>query len=260
MKVVAILQARMSSSRLPGKVLKPILGEPMLAHQLKRIARSSKIDTIVVATSTENEDEPIASLCQQLDIACFRGSLDNVLDRFYCAATEYQADIVVRLTGDCPLADADIIDQVISMHLSQGNEYTSNVEPPTFPDGFDVEVLNMTQLRLAWQRASLPSDLEHVTPYIRNTLAVKKGNFESPTDYSHYRLTVDEPNDFELVKIIYQELGENGQYFSSEQIYKLLSQQPKLLTLNQNITRNEGYIASLNQDKHDKKACRVDVD
>lgn len=249
-KVVAILQARMSSTRLPGKVLKPILSEPMLAHQIKRLNRCQHIEQLVVATSDSTEDQAIARLCQQLNIACYAGSLDNVLDRFYQAARQYQADIVVRLTGDCPLADAQIIDNVITMHIEQGNDYTSNVEPATFPDGFDVEVFNMSQLTSAWENASKPSELEHVTPYIRNTLAQKKDNYTSAIDYSQYRLTVDEPNDFALVKSIYQALGPHGQYFDAEQIYQLLATKPELVLVNQGIVRNEGYIKSIAKEQN----------
>ncbi|REL34821.1 cytidylyltransferase domain-containing protein [Thalassotalea euphylliae] len=248
-KVVAILQARISSSRLPGKVLKPILGKPMLAHHLQRLANCQHINQLVVATSDNKEDQAIVRLCQQLDISCYTGSLNNVLDRFYQAAKHYQADIIVRLTGDCPLADAKIIDQVIEMHIEQGNDYTSNVEPATFPDGFDVEVFNMVQLITAKERAEKPSELEHVTPFIRNILAQKKGNYSSTIDYSHYRLTVDEPSDFILIEKIYQTLGQQGQYFDSEQIYQLLVEQPELAKINQGIIRNEGYLKSIEQEQ-----------
>ncbi|REL26045.1 spore coat protein [Thalassotalea euphylliae] len=250
LNVVAILQARMSSSRLPGKVLKPILGAPMLAHHIKRLARCQNIEQLVVATSTREEDQAIVKLCQQLNVACYTGSLNNVLDRYHQAANHYQADIVVRLTGDCPLADPQIIDDVIATHITQGNDYTSNVEPATFPDGFDVEVFNIEQLTTAWQQAKKQSDLEHVTPYIRNTLANKKGNYVSPVDYSHYRLTVDEPNDFVLVEKIYQALGRQGQYFTNEQIYQLLTNKPELAILNQDTMRNEGYLTSIVQEQH----------
>lgn len=253
MKVVAILQARMSSSRLPSKVLMPILGKPMLAQQILRLQRAKNINQLIVATSNDDQDKAIAELCQQLEINCFTGSLDNVLDRFYHAAKSAQADIVVRLTGDCPLADPEVIDSAIELHLTEKSDYTSNCEQPTYPDGFDVEVFNFTELESAWQQATKPSELEHVTPYIRNKPLIKKSQLTSAIDYSHYRLTVDEAKDFQLVEQIYQMLSPQGQYFTSEQIFQLLSEKPELSVINQDIIRNEGYLKSLAQDQLTKQ-------
>ncbi|WP_019613208.1 cytidylyltransferase domain-containing protein [Psychromonas ossibalaenae] len=249
MKVVAIVQARCSSTRLPNKVLKKILGKPMLQQQIERIQRSRLIDKLVIATSTKTEDEGIVDLCRQLNVSCFTGSLNNVLERYYRAAGEYKADVIVRLTGDCPLTDAAVIDQVIKKHLNSNNDYTSNIDPETFPDGLDVEVFNYKTLQQAELKAKKPSELEHVTPYIRNNKEFIKGSLQSSQNYSQYRWTVDEPEDLEFVTQIYQQLGSTGQYFDADKIYQLLEEHPELLTINQNLIRNEGLLNSLKEDK-----------
>jgi len=248
MKVVAILQARCSSTRLPNKVLKKILGKAMIHHQISRIKRSKLIDELIVATSDEQTDTPLVELCEKIDAKIFKGNLNNVLDRFYQAAITTNADIIVRLTGDCPLTDPEIIDQVIKLHIEEKNNYTSNIDPETFPDGLDVEVINFIDLENAWKRASSISDLEHVTPYIRNNPNIMKGSYISQIDYSKYRWTVDEPSDFDFVTAIYSILGTDDQYFDSQDIYDLLKNQPELLKINTNIIRNEGYLKSLEQD------------
>lgn len=226
MKVVAIIQARCSSTRLPNKVLKKIIGKPMLQLQIERIQHCKKIDELVVATSTQTEDKDIADLCRQLDVNCFTGSLNNVLSRYYQAALHYKAEVVVRLTADCPLIDANIIDQVIEKHLNSNNGYTSNIDPRTFPDGLDVEVFSFAVLKKACLEAETPYELEHVTPYIRSSPLVKKGSLSSKINYSHYRWTVDEAKDLEFVKRIYQHLGNDGQYFDANEIYQLLEKRP----------------------------------
>jgi spore coat polysaccharide biosynthesis protein SpsF len=248
MKVVAILQARCNSTRLPNKVLKKIMGKPMVHRQISRIKRSNLIDELIVATSDELTDSPLEELCAQIGTKLFRGSLDNVLDRFYQTALATNADIIVRLTGDCPLTDSEVIDQVIRLHIEEKNDYTSNIEPETFPDGLDVEVFNFFDLENAWKHAYNKSDLEHVTPYIRNNSNIRKGSYISEVNYSEYRWTVDEPRDFTFVNKIYSILGADEKYFSSQDIYKLLKQQPDLLEINTNIIRNEGYSKSLEQD------------
>src|SRR5450759_1196124 len=139
--ILGVVQARVSYTRLPGKVLQPILGEPMLARQLERVRRAQRLDAVVVATSADASDDPLEELCAATGVDCFRGSLDDVLDRFHAVAESYRAEHVVRLTGDCPLMDAAVIDAVVELHLSGRYDYSSNVLPPTFPDGLDVEVV-----------------------------------------------------------------------------------------------------------------------
>lgn len=242
MKVVAILQARCSSRRLPNKVLLPILGKPMLQRQIERTLHSKLINELVVATSNQSSDTALVQLCEAINISCFAGDLDNVLDRFYQAALQANADVVVRLTGDCPLCDAAIIDSVIAQHISGNNDYTSNVDPETFPDGLDVEVMSFNALQNAWLNAESKTDLEHVTPYIRNQTRLIKGAVVSDIDYSDHRWTVDEPQDFEFVTKIYSILGAEEQYFDANAIYKLLLAQPALQEINTGIQRNEGFI------------------
>src|SRR5215831_8692767 len=167
--ILGILQARASSRRLPGKVLKPILGRPMLERQIERVRRSRRMDRLTVATSTDASDDAIAALCQALTVDCFRGSLEDVLDRFYQAARQYAPRAVVRLTGDCPLTDPRVIDELIETHCREGYDYTANVLPPRqIPDGLDVEVIAMSCLETTWREAKLPSEREHVTPFIYN--------------------------------------------------------------------------------------------
>lgn len=248
MKVVAILQARCNSTRLPNKVLKEIKGKPMIEHQINRINRSRLIGDLIVATSNEETDFPLIALCKKINVKVFAGSLDNVLDRFYQAAIATNADVIVRLTGDCPLTDSKIIDDVIKLHIDKKNNYTSNTDPETFPDGLDVEVFNFAELKCAWKNASIKSDLEHVTPYIRRNPGIIKGAYTSEINYSKYRWTVDEQKDFDFVTEIYSILGAHDEYFSAQKIYNLLKEKPELLKINTNIKRNEGYLKSLAQD------------
>jgi spore coat polysaccharide biosynthesis protein SpsF len=164
--ILVILQARVSSSRLPGKVLKSILGRPMLARQIERVLQSRRIDQLVIATSTDPSDDDLENLCWQMNVSCFRGSLNDVLDRFYQAAKKWQPQHVVRLTGDCPLIDPEIIDAAVDFYLAGGYDYAANAIQPTFPDGLDVEIFRFSILESAWKESILPSQREHVTPFI----------------------------------------------------------------------------------------------
>ena len=247
--ILAILQARVSSSRLPGKVLKPILDVPMLLRQLERLGRARKIDRLLVATSVEPSDDAIEELCRQHNIACFRGSLNDVLDRFYQAASPIKAEHVVRLTADCPLADPELIDQVINFYLDGGYDYASNSVESSFPDGLDVEVFKFSCLEQAWHEARLPSQREHVTPFIhQQPQRFRIGHFRSPVDLSHLRWTVDMPKDFELVTMIYEALYPRKPEFSTADILNLLDQRPELVNWNTMYQRNEGYLKSIAAD------------
>jgi spore coat polysaccharide biosynthesis protein SpsF len=247
--ILAILQARLSSTRLPKKVLKPLLGEPMILRQIERLQRSKQIDKLVVATSNELSDDPIESLCRKNNIQCFRGSLDNVLDRYYQAAIIDNPDYIVRLTADCPLADPNVIDNVISFYMAGNYDYASNTLSPTFPDGLDIEVFKFSCLEQAWKEARLSSEHEHATPYIyNNPLKFKLGNYVNTTDLSHLRWTVDEPEDFEFVTKVYESLYPINSEFSMDDILDLLSKQPDLMKINNMFARNEGYQKSLDED------------
>jgi spore coat polysaccharide biosynthesis protein SpsF len=247
--ILAILQARMTSSRLPGKVIKSILGKPMLLRHIERINRSTYIDKLLVATSADPTDDVIENICRESGIEVFRGSLDDVLDRYYQAACLYNPEVVVRLTGDCPLADPLVIDEVIRFYLDNDFDYVSNCLTPTFPDGLDTEVFSFDALRYAWEKAKLFSERDNVTPFIyKNSDIFKFGNYRNSVDLSQLRWTVDEAEDFELVTIIYEALYPKNNAFVSKDILNFLEKRPELKLLNRHYRRNEGYLKSLEKD------------
>jgi spore coat polysaccharide biosynthesis protein SpsF len=247
--MVAILQARASSSRLPGKVLRPILGQPMLARQIERILRAKNIDEIVVATSTDSSDDPLVEICHTAGVSCFRGSLDDVLDRVFIAARSRAANDVVRLTGDCPLADPAVIDHVIQAYRASGADYASNTLQPTLPDGLDVEVASFSALQRAWADAQLPSEREHVTPYLyAHPELFRLHSVQWPADLSSLRWTVDTATDFEFVTAIYENLHPRKSAFTMDDVLSLLDSRPDLLAINQGQKRNEGFLKSLARD------------
>jgi len=240
--ILAILQARTSSNRLPGKVLKPILGVPMLLRQIERISDSERIDKLVVATSTDTSDDELAKVLMEAGVHVYRGSLTNVLDRFYQVASQYSADNIVRLTGDCPLIDPEIVDNVIESHLVKNADYTSNALNPTYPDGLDVEVIKFKALEKSWEEGKLPSELEHVTSYIYNNKdKFVICNVSNDQDLSTLRWTVDEKEDLEFVEKIYSELYLDNKKFRLNNILKLLRKKPELIKINSKFTRNEGF-------------------
>lgn len=259
-KILAILQARFSSTRLPGKVLKPILGRPMLALQIERILQAKKIDRLIVATSTHQSDDEIEKLCKDLKIYCFRGSLDDVLDRFYHAALQWQPEHIVRLTGDCPVIDPDIVDELISFYLKGNYDYTANSIEPSFPDGLDAEIFSFSALKKAWEEANLPSQREHVTPFIYNHPELFKiGHYKNRIDLSYHRWTVDEPEDFELINKIYEALYPDNPSFRMADILKFLESHPELLEINKKFKRNEGMEKSLKEDRRKEAAKRFNL-
>jgi len=240
----------MSSTRLPGKVLKPILGKPMLQHQIERILKSKKIDKLVIATSNDSSDESIYKLCKTIKIDCYRGSLDNVLDRFYWAAKKYNPTHIVRLTGDCPLIDPFFIDELINFYLVENCDYASNCLEPTLPDGLDVEIFTLKALEKAWKEAKLPSEKEHVTPYINSNPDIFRiRSWKYKIDLSHMRWTVDEKEDFEFVKKVYDLLFRSIPDFSTDDILNLLEKYPNLKQINSMFIRNEGFLKSIELDK-----------
>ena len=246
---LAILQARTSSSRLPGKVLRPLLGVPMFLRQIERVTRSRKIDKIVVATSLDSSDNAIEQLCRSNDIECFRGSLDDVLDRFYHASVKFSAHHIVRLTADCPLADPAVIDRMIQFYESGNFDYVSNALEPTFPDGLDAEIFRAACLYDAWKDATLPSEREHVTPFIyQHPARYKIGHYKNAADLSFLRWTVDEEVDFQLITQIYTQLYQNKPDFNTDDILAFLDKNPRLKTINTQIRRNEGQEKSLRED------------
>lgn len=247
--ILAILQARMSSTRLPGKVLAPILGEPMLARQIERLQRCREFDRLIVATSIDASDDAIAGLCGRLAVECYRGSLDDVLDRFYQAASRYRPEHVVRLTADCPLADPALVDALIRFHCTGGYDYSSNCHVPSLPDGLDAEVMRMAALETAWREARLPSEREHVTPFIRHhPERFRIGLWKHAVDLSHHRWTVDEAEDLDFVRAVYEALYPLKPTFGIGEVLDLLAQKPELAMINAGLRRNEGFEKSLRDD------------
>lgn len=246
METIAILQARCNSSRLPNKVLKPINNKPMIQWQVERLKQSKNIDKLIIATSEEDSDLPLVHLCNKLGISVFRGSLNNVLERFYQVAVDIEPKLIVRLTGDCPLIDPRIVDEVID-YMKQGNfDYVSNSMEPSYPDGLDVEVVSFDTLKYVYTNAKRQSEKEHVTLYIANNRKkFKIGVYKNTINLSHHRWTVDEPIDFQLVTAIFKGLNHLNGNFHMEDILNFLEENPKLANLNNNIERNEGLSKSL---------------
>lgn len=203
MKRLAIIQARTSSTRLPGKVLEPLQGVPMIVFMLRRVAHAKQLDQFLVATSVDKSDDLLAQTVTQYGFDCYRGDLSDVLGRFAAAARLRAADVVVRLTGDCPLIDADLIDQAVSILIDGNFDYVSNGDPPTYPNGLDVESFTLDALLKAHESAQAPTDREHVTPYIRrNKTLFRQANLRSEVDRSALRWTVDHADDLELVRAL----------------------------------------------------------
>lgn len=247
---IAVLQARVSSTRLPGKVLLPVLGVPMLARQIERVRRARSLDGLVVATSVDMIDDGIEALCQSTDVLCFRGSREDVLDRFVRAMRAYQADRVVRLTGDCPLSDPGLIDRVVHFHVEGGFDYSSNIDPPTFPDGLDVEVVGAEVLEDAWREATMTSEREHVTLWIRrHARRFRIGYVVDDVDRSCLRWTVDEPADLDFVRTVYERLYPSNPSFTTADVLALVEADPAIAVMNAGFERNEGFTRSLVDDQ-----------
>jgi len=227
--MLAILQARMSSTRLPGKVLKPLLGEPMLARQIERVRRAKRIDKLVVATSSDASDDAIAGLCDSLGVGVYRGPLADVLGRYWGAAKRFgPAEHIVRLTGDCPLADWEVIDAVLDHHLAEDADYTSNCLKLTFPKGLDVEVFKAEHLETAHYEARDPYEREHVTPFFyRNPDRFRTANLECDPPLGDLRWTVDTPEDFAFVDHVYAALYPTNPAFLSKDVAQLTADDPQ---------------------------------
>ena len=234
MKTVAIVQARMGSTRLPGKVLQDLAGEPILARVVNRTCRAKTLQEVVIATTTNTVDDVIVKLCEARGWSWFRGSEEDVLDRYYHAAKKYQADFIVRITSDCPLIDPEVIDHVVQEFLERQPEvdYASNTWPRrTFPRGLDTEVMRMDVLERAWREDRNPAWREHVTPYIyRNPDRFRIHNVVSPVDYSAMRWTVDTQEDLAFVRKIYDYFGHDR--FSWREVLKVLEEHPEWVEIN----------------------------
>ncbi len=250
MSIIAIVQARISSTRLPGKVLKKIEGKTVLEHVINRAKAAKNISDVVVATTVKKEDLEIVKLCANLGISIFCGSEDDVLDRYYQTARLFKAEHIVRITSDCPLIDPQVLGKVIELYFLKKADYASNTMPETFPDGLDTEVFSFKTLKRAWENAKLSSEREHVTPYIRkNPNIFRLANFKSNINLNNKRWTIDEPEDFGFIKIIYKNLYPKDSLFGMETILNYLRENPEIEKINKNIIRNEGYLKSLKEDK-----------
>ncbi|NER34636.1 MAG: aminotransferase class III-fold pyridoxal phosphate-dependent enzyme [Oscillatoria sp. SIO1A7] len=239
MKTLAIIQARMGSTRLPNKVMRPILGTPMIELLLRRLSRSKLVDRIIVATSQDTRNQPLVDCVRGLGYEVYKGSEDDVLDRYYQVAAAYKPETVIRITGDCPLVDAELVDRAISIFQNSNIDYLSNTNPPTYPDGLDVEVFCFSALAEAWREARQPYEREHVTPYIRESGKFRLLNIHHTEDCSSKRWTVDEPEDFEVIKNIFEHFAPCCD-FSWLEVLELERQHPEFFTANQHLIRNEG--------------------
>jgi glutamate-1-semialdehyde 2,1-aminomutase len=238
-KVVAIVQARVGSTRLPNKVMKLIVGRPMIELLLSRLSRSQEIDEIVVATSEDACNLPLIELVRRLGYRCIQGSENDVLERFVKAGREAGAEIAVRLTGDCPLLDPVLVDACIRRFRDSSVDYLSNAAPPSFPDGLDTEVFRFAALEQAACETQKPFDREHVTPYLRDSGLFSNGSLQGERDLSMLRWTVDEPADFIVVSEVFRHFAPDI-HFSWQNVLELQEQEPALFAANQRLNRNEG--------------------
>lgn len=253
MKVVVVTQARSGSTRLPNKVMLKIQEKTLLQIHIDRIKKANHVDSIIIATTTEKADNIIVNLANELGVKYYRGSENDVLDRFYQSVKNEKPDLIVRLTSDCPLIDPKLLDEVIVEAKAQDLDYYANIIEERYPDGQDIEVFKFSALEKAWKEAVLTSDREHVTPYIRNNSSYNGGslftsnNHGLEKNYNHVRLTVDEPQDLEVIRHIVTDLGLNEDWKTYAEYYL---NNKEIKTLNSTIVRNEGYQKSIDQDKN----------
>ena len=251
MKVIAVTQARVGSSRLPEKVLKTINGKTLLEIHLERLMNSKRIDQVVVATTWEPNAEQIKNIAQKLGVQVVQGSVDDVLDRFYQGVKNEEVDYIVRLTSDCPLIDALLVDEVIDFMLLHKVDYVSNTLKPSFPDGQDIEVFTVQALEKAWRSANLKSEREHVTPFIwKNSSYFQQSlftslNYSNEVDHSAVRLTVDEQRDFDTIQLLVDQLGSDARWQEYANYYAVHAAQMP----NSSIRRNDGYEKSILEEK-----------
>ena len=255
MKIVALVQARMGSTRLPGKVLKSIVGKPMIELLLTRLSQSCELDEIVVAASEEVQNDKLQSVVESLGYQCTRGSEKDVLNRFYESAKLLKADVVVRITGDCPLVDFGLVDKCIQGYQDSKVDYFSNTDPVTYPDGLDVEVMSFASIERANNETDSDFDREHVTPYIRNSDSFSKSSMIHNEDLSSQRWSVDEPEDLVVITNIFKHFSPNI-HFNWHQVLELKKQHPDLFAENQQIKNNEGATMGTGQKLY-KRAKRV---
>jgi spore coat polysaccharide biosynthesis protein SpsF len=238
MKTAAIIQARMTSTRLPGKIVAPILGRPMLELLIERLRRARSLDEVIVATTSNATDDVVEELCTRIGAGCFRGSEDDVLNRVLGAAHAYAVDVIVEITGDCPLIDPEVVDQLVELYREGNADYVSNVLKRTYPRGLDTQVFPTSVLEEVNRLTQDPVDHEHVSLYIyEHPERFRLRNLESglPEHDWNLRLTVDTPADFALIKTIYEELYPRNQAFGLRDVLGLFDRRPELPEINRDI-------------------------
>jgi len=237
--ILAIVQARMGSIRFPGKVLKEVNSKSLIEILLYRLSRSVVIDKIILATSINPENNILTEKVKKLGFEVFRGSEKNVLERYYRAAVPYNPEVVVRITGDCPIIDPLLVDEVIELFVKNDVDYVSNGDPPTYPDGLDTEVFSFSSLEETFNHAISPFEREHVTPYLRNNDKFKRLNYFNKTDLASERWTVDNVEDFEVVKCIINHFAPNLD-FTWQDVMDIKKNHPEYFEANEGIKRDEG--------------------
>ncbi len=261
MRVVAIIQARTGSTRLPGKVLHDLAGRSMLARVIRRTQRAALVNEVVVATTTSTEDDPVISECHGLGVCWFRGNEHDVLDRYYLAAEAHRADLVVRITSDCPLIDPGLVDRVVRAFLQERPDYASNCLERTYPRGLDSEAIPFDGLARAWCEADRPYQRVHVTPYfyehseLFRLLAVKHNR-----DLSYHRWTVDTPDDMRFVRMVFERFGGEDR-FAWQDVLQLVEEDPAIVEINRHVQQkdlrdeNLGTNRQVTKDRLESKAC-----
>lgn len=246
MKIIAIVQARMGSTRLPHKVMKHINGVPMIELLLSRLSHAKEIDQIVLATSVDPMNIPLAEYVRSLGYVCELGSENDVLDRYVRAAEAQDADVVVRITGDCPLVDPQLVDDCVRRFKAASLDYFSNIDPPSYPDGLDIEVVTLAALQRAQRESDKAFDHEHVTPYVRDSGLFHTASMQNEEDLSGQRWTVDDPEDFEVITNVFNYFSPDY-HFGWRQVLELQRSKPQLFAANQNIGRNQGVAMGTGQ-------------
>lgn len=243
-----ILQARLGSKRFPGKTCEKINEQPMIWHIINRLKQVKQVSQIILATTEETQDKTLLDIATNEKIKTFSGSSHNVLERYYQCAKKFSVDPIIRITGDCPLIEYQLIDEMVIFFQKNNYDYVSNTLEPTFPDGLDVEIISFKTLEKLRERSKLKSEREHVTSYIKmHKSEFKIFNFKNNEDLSNFRWTVDEKEDLEFIRKIYS-LNNLKPSFNMYDVLRNISENPELLKINGNIRRDEGYYNSLKND------------
>jgi len=247
MKPVAIIQVRMSSTRLPGKVLKKLNGITVLESLLNQLNYSKLLNDKIIATTSNSEDDVIFNFCKSKEIKCYRGSQDDVLDRYYNCAKKFSINTIIRITSDCPLMDPQVIDDVIDFYLKNSYDYVNNFYKRTYPYGNDVEIFSIKVLEKVWEKATKPSEREHVTPYIYNNPGeFSLGWIENKENLSEFHWTIDRKEDLIFVQNIFKKISKRP--ILMKDIIDVIKDDPSLLEINKNTNPNEGYLKSIKEE------------